>query len=700
MSPGAWRATLGFGALCLIAPHAGGVTLGRIEVRTPPGAPLEARIAVATGADESLSGACFSLLPRSATPLRDASLELRRSAHGASLFVRTRAPVDEGAAFGVSITCPGAAPAAPVEYTVRFAAAPSLAMAPSKAPARKLPIVTRLAVRPGDTLASLAHSIFPRDDAVRARYLDAMRAENDSLSAVGDDDALPAGTRVALPDLHAFAETVPSAAAARDVHQPQRTAAAASARLEPRPTLKLATPGPAPRRSTKPSLAESKSAERTPSARGGFQLRLSAPVMDLAPSRGMDERKRAELRERLLMLEADDRMAAMLAMRENIRRLESQVSELKLRLAAMPTSAARGVAPEPAQAPTAPIEPPKVQSQNTEAPKLEAPKLEAPKLEAPKVEAPKVEAPKVEAPKIEAPKVEAPGVTAAPTAAERGEDAKPSRPPAIIPRASPEEPWYSDVSWWLRLLLIPLALVLGMRYLARRGGGKRRASEYEEPFAPDVATTEPGAEEVVPDTGPGEETPLGEIALPVATAVPAEDNAELRRRYMEERFPEIVNGALVLEDPASVVKSARLLYDDGAFARAIELLQFAIEQDPDAIAPWLALFAIFRLQGLPGEFAQLAQRFNERHGTSDEWRDVRAIGRSMDPANPLYEGVEFGAPADGEAEGWLRKPADAPRKGLASELRTRLMADASVTDADLEADPMPALRKAEIFSVA
>ena len=685
MSPAAWRTTLGFGALCLVAPHAGAVSLGPIEVRTPRGAPLEARIAVVAEAGEPLRGACFSIVPRSATPLRDASLELRRSAHGASLLVHTRARVGEGAAFGVSILCPDAARAAAIEYTVHFAAAPSLALAPSKAPARKLPIVTRLAARPGDTLASLAHSIFPRDDAVRARYLDAMRAENDSLAALGNDDALPAGSRVALPDLHAFAETMPAASASHRSARTQRTTATASASNEARPTLKLATPAPAPQRATTPSPAEGKPVERKPLAGAGFQLRLSAPVMDLTPSRGMDERKRAELRERLLVLEADDRMAAMLAMRENIRRLESQVSELKLRLAAMPTPSA-AAAPEAARAQTAPVEPPKVQAQKAEAPKIEAPKTEAPKIEAPKTEAPKAEAPNIPA--------------AQPSSAipERSADAKPSRPPAIIPRASPEEPWYSDVSWWLRLLLIPLALVLGMRYFARREAGKRR--EYEEPFAPDAATTEPGAQEAVPDTAPGEEAPLGEIALPVATAVPAEDNAELRRRYMEERFPEIVNGALVLEDPASVVKSARLLYDDGAFARAIELLQFAIEQDPDAIAPWLALFAIFRLQGLPGEFAELAQRFAERHGASDEWRDVRAIGRSMDPANPLYEGIEFGAPADEEADGWLRKPADAPRKGLASELRARLMADASVTDADLKADPMPALRKAEIFSVA
>jgi hypothetical protein len=190
------------------------------------------------------------------------------------------------------------------------------------------------------------------------------------------------------------------------------------------------------------------------------------------------------------------------------------------------------------------------------------------------------------------------------------------------------------------------------------------------------------------------------IAEPFAAAPePAEDSAELRRRYMEERFPEIVNGALVLDDPDSVVKAARLLYEDGAAPRAIELLQFAIEREPAQKAPWLALFEVFRRERLAGEFARLARRFGEMHAASREWRKVLRIGRDLDPGDALYHGDA--APSfDPASENWLQSGADAGTAVLAGELRGALMADASVTEGDLKADPIPALRKAESFDVA
>lgn len=191
------------------------------------------------------------------------------------------------------------------------------------------------------------------------------------------------------------------------------------------------------------------------------------------------------------------------------------------------------------------------------------------------------------------------------------------------------------------------------------------------------------------------------IALPpVAPRVPVEDQEELRRRYMEERFPEIVNGALVLEDADSVVNAARLLYEDGAVPRAIELLQFAIEQDAGRQAPWLALFEIFRRERLVGEFGRLARRFAEAHDTSPAWRKVLRIGRDMDPGDALYQGPDAASAYDPVQEDWLRSAAANGDAALAAELRERLMAEAAVRESDLRADPTPALRKSEDFTVA
>jgi hypothetical protein len=202
-----------------------------------------------------------------------------------------------------------------------------------------------------------------------------------------------------------------------------------------------------------------------------------------------------------------------------------------------------------------------------------------------------------------------------------------------------------------------------------------------------------------------------------------ENAGELRRRYIEERFPEIQNRSIVLEDPASVVKGARLFYEDGAITRAVELLQFVIEERPADVRPWLALFEIFRLERLSGEYAQLAERFREHHGKGPQWRKVQYFGREIDPGNPLYREeplntLETIGPREAKrlaaglssvgatdafdpvAENWLEAPMDFENEVLANELRLKLMAQASLTEQDLVPNPMPALRNIEMFTVA
>jgi hypothetical protein len=174
---------------------------------------------------------------------------------------------------------------------------------------------------------------------------------------------------------------------------------------------------------------------------------------------------------------------------------------------------------------------------------------------------------------------------------------------------------------------------------------------------------------------------------------------------------------VVLEEADSVVKGARLFYEDGALPRAVELLQFAIEDRPEEPKPWLALFEIFRLERLTGEYAQLAARFKAVHGESDHWRKVRYFGREIDPGNALYKEDSFNtletigpresrrlaaanATVDPIAENWLNAPMDFQNEVLANELRQVLMVGASITEQDLVPNPMPALRNIEMFTVA
>ncbi len=202
----------------------------------------------------------------------------------------------------------------------------------------------------------------------------------------------------------------------------------------------------------------------------------------------------------------------------------------------------------------------------------------------------------------------------------------------------------------------------------------------------------------------------------LSTRLPDTNTDDLRRRYIEERFPEIGKGAINLDDPDSVVKGARLFYEDGELARAVELLQYAIEHRPDEVRNWLALFVIFRLERLTGEFAELARRFREQHGKGDYWKKVQYFGREIDPGNELYaqaatntfetigpsQAKRLAAEAsfDPVAENWLGMPMDFQNEVLANELRNALMAQAGISEQDLVPNPMPALRNIEMFSVA
>ena len=268
--------------------------------------------------------------------------------------------------------------------------------------------------------------------------------------------------------------------------------------------------------------------------------------------------------------------------------------------------------------------------------------------------------------------------------------------PAPVANKSPQPPsefdWLYYGLWVLAFLLAAAAVLLAMR-LARR---RRDEAEYDdagedaqepegahpEEAPPDeeiVVALEPFADEAAFENEPAPARPQRALDadVDIVTRFPDNNADDLRRRYIEERFPEIGKGAIVLDDPDSVVKGARLFYEDRAIARAVELLTFAIERHPGEVKTWLALFEIFRLEALTGEFAELARRFREEHGKSDYWRKVQYFGREIDPGNELYaekalNTFETIGPAqarrlaaessfDPIAENWLGAPMDFER---------------------------------------
>jgi pilus assembly protein FimV len=738
-------AAIGAALVASIAHDAFALALGDPRVRSSLGDPLDLRVPVTVGSGESIEPACFSLArdPGDMPRITGARISIERSAAGAQLRIETRTPVNEPAfTLGIVASCPGQSgeykrdfqvlldPPAAGRAPPSLAAAPAIARAQPDSPSLRA-IAATLIARIGDTLESIANAIFPRNRPARKAYIEALRDTNPALATLGENEPIPIDTPIALPDLRTFARSRPPHATqvARDEGKPapRREARAAPARSESPaakapPTPRVArAPAPlqpeAPR--TTPAAAPQRAATTPRRAReadgDGFVLRLSSAQVDLTRSRAIDDRQRAQLRERQMILDADDQVAAVLALRHSVKQLESRVAELQLKLAGMPSS----------------FPPPRAEAPKAEPPKVEPPKVEAARVEPPKVEPPKVEAAKVEPPKVEeAPKVaqaapvpETPKATPEPKS-EPAPVAAPPRP--VVRRTVTEREWLNYGLWVLAVLLLFAAAYLAWRLWQRRRG----AVEYEEaeepqPEVPAAAAADDqivvADEHVAPPPEPArpEYSADGRRIIDADVELPTRlgnDSEDLRRRYIEERFPEITKGAIDLDDADSIVKGARLFYEDGAIARAVELLQYAIERKPSEVKSWLALFEIFRLERLSGEFAALAQRFREHHGASPFWPKVQYFGREIDPGNVLYQAppidkfetigptqarrIAAESTFDPIAENWLGAPMDFENEVLANELRKAVMAEAGIQEGDLLPNPMPALRNVEMFTVA
>ncbi len=749
-------------ALALAAPSVHALALGEPELLSALGENLDLRIPVTVGKGESIEPACFTLSrdPAGAVArLESARVSLERSARGTSLRLRTESAVNEPAlALGIVASCQGQLAEYHRDYSLlvdpRTVPAPAPGSAatastlPSPAALSPFPAaIATLVARIGDTLESIADAIFPGNRAAKKSYIDALRASNTPLAALGDRDPIAVDTPIALPDLRTFARS-PSPSPTREAAAPDRIAAAPAQpravaprrapalprrapaeplaleqSLEPRVSRdRPATPAPAPAPSAEPFASKAMAPVRKHPTQG-YVLKLSSGEVDLSRSRSIDDRMRAQLRDRQLVLDADDQVAAVLALRDSVRQLESRVAELQLKLAGMPTSfppMKTAEAPKPATAPLPAVreEPP--------AAKVEAP---AAKVEPPaaKVESPaaKVQPPaaKVELPAAKEPTAveesARPAVSAPPAALAPAPEAKTPARPTTPP---PQVDWLYYGLWFLALLFVAAALLLAWRLARRRREETAYEEEPEDGAAQDdriVVADEFGEEPVLAQEppAPAPVAPRRELDSDVELSTRLPGNTEdLRRRYIEERFPEIGKGAIVLDDPASVVKGARLFYEDGALARSVELLHYATERKPEEVRSWLALFEIFRLERLTGEFAELARRFREHHGNGEYWRKVQYFGREIDPGNELYapppiNSFETIGPSqarrlaaetsfDPVTENWLGMPMDFQNEVLANELRKALMAEARIGEQDLVPNPMPALRNIEMFSVA
>jgi hypothetical protein len=184
--------------------------------------------------------------------------------------------------------------------------------------------------------------------------------------------------------------------------------------------------------------------------------------------------------------------------------------------------------------------------------------------------------------------------------------------------------------------------------------------------------------------------------LPIGDSAPAGDDERVRRlQYMQQRYPELRQNTVSLDDPDTIINAARNYLEDtvghastpihgtSGIDRASELLGFALAERPQEIRYWLAQFEVFRIGGMASQYAELASQFHILFNQSGEWSQVKLFGRELSPTNPLFAANPSDRPtsalSNAEGKNWLNQlslPAPDARRDLAVALRQSLLSRA------------------------
>jgi hypothetical protein len=114
----------------------------------------------------------------------------------------------------------------------------------------------------------------------------------------------------------------------------------------------------------------------------------------------------------------------------------------------------------------------------------------------------------------------------------------------------------------------------------------------------------------------------------------------LRDRYVATRFAQFPEPGVALRHTSEMVRWARQLLDDDQPRLAVELLQLALEEDPNQRPLWLFLIELAFLNSDTPSFNALADEFKQRFnmiGKADEAvKTIDAMGIELDHSDPRY----------------------------------------------------------------
>jgi hypothetical protein len=174
-------------------------------------------------------------------------------------------------------------------------------------------------------------------------------------------------------------------------------------------------------------------------------------------------------------------------------------------------------------------------------------------------------------------------------------------------------------------------------------------------------------------------------AEPTARSMPDQDprtfdarQRRIRDRYIGARFPGVARDGADLRAVDRIIKSARLHFEAGEFAAALELLDLAVEESPHESSLWLARLEILFLSRDREGFIAGAQAFRDSRPGHDAWTEIQRLGRQIAPGEALF-GATIAA-RDHEHYGpwphlpnWIQAPWDLTAEVVAADFHRAML---------------------------
>jgi len=273
---------------------------------------------------------------------------------------------------------------------------------------------------------------------------------------------------------------------------------------------------------------------------------------------------------------------------------------------APPTSippAPTGVAPATVT-PAPAVAPPPAAVPATKAPETKAPEAKAPEAKAPEAKAPEAKAPEAKAPESKAPaESKAPETKTATTPVKASKAPLPSEPSFLDELIGNTPTWAIGAG-----ALGILALIAGL-VAARR----RKTTKFEDSI---ISGTDIKTNTVFGSTGGG--------------VVNTGDNS-LASDFSREGLGNIDT------DEVDPIAEAEVYLAYGRDAQAEEILKEALKKDPQRQEIYLKLLEIHAQHNKPSAFETVASElYSVSGGQGEVWQKAMALGRQLDPNNPLF----------------------------------------------------------------